>query len=310
MATKIQIRRGTSSSWTFENPILSSGELGLETDSYKLKIGNGITAWNSLDYFAIPLITSASSSLVSYINTQINSIIDASPGTLDTLNELAAAINDDPAFFSNIYNSITSASATAYNTAFSAASANTTYQINAASSVYLTIANGASTYVPQDSTGIEYIQDAVSGLFNHGFHTNVVASYNDASNRIQLTAGAFDAVTQSELEIIPLDDLSPQFNGIENRFLPTYQSASVAITNPFKLSISINGIIQSVDFPETVWQSMMPRRGFRIDDQGYIAFAGPVPTGATCDATIVSGPSTTTKTRIYPFKAIDIALGG
>lgn len=306
MATKIQIRRGTSSSWTFENPVLSSGELGLETDTNKLKIGNGTTAWNSLDYFAIPLVTSASSSLVSYINTQINNLIDASPGTLDTLNELAAAINDDPAFFSNISNSIVSASANA----FVSASANTAYQINAASSVYLTIANGASTYVPQDSTGVEYIQDAVSGLFNHGFHTNLVATYNDASNRIQLTAGAFDSVTQSEIEIIPLDDLSPQFNGIQNRFLPTYQSASVAITNPFKLSISINGIIQSVDFPETVWQSMMPRRGFRIDDQGYIAFAGPVPTGATCNATIVSGPSTTTKTRIYPFKAIDIALGG
>ncbi len=276
MATKIQVRRGLAASWTFENPVLSSGELGLETDTYKLKIGNGTTAWNSLDYFAIPLVTSASSSLVSYIDTQINSLIDASPGTLDTLNELAAAINDDPAFFSNIYNSITSASATAFNSAFSSASANTTYQINAASSVYLTIANGASTYVPQDSTGVEYIQDAVSGLFNHGFHTNLVATYNDASNRIQLTAGAFDSVTQSEIEIIPLDDLSPQFNGIETRFLPMYQSASVAITNPFKLSISINGIIQSVDFPETVWQSMIPRRGFRIDDQGYIAFAGPV----------------------------------
>ncbi len=177
MATKIQVRRGLAASWTFENPVLSSGELGLETDTYKLKIGNGTTAWNSLDYFAIPLVTSASSSLVSYIDTQINSLIDASPGTLDTLNELAAAINDDPAFFSNIYNSITSASATAFNSAFSSASANTTYQINAASSVYLTIANGASTYVPQDSTGVEYIQDAVSGLFNHGFHTNLVATY-------------------------------------------------------------------------------------------------------------------------------------
>lgn len=306
MATKIQIRRGTSSSWTFENPVLSSGELGLETDTNKLKIGNGTTAWNSLDYFAIPLVTSASSSLVSYIDTQINNLIDASPGTLDTLNELAAAINDDPAFFSNISNSIVSASANA----FVSASANTAYQINAASSVYLTIANGASTYVPQDSTGIEYIQDAVSTLFNHGFHTNLVATYNDASNRIQLTAGAFDAVTQSDIEIVPLDDISPQFNGRENRFLPLYQSASVAVTNPYKLSISINGIIQSVDYAETVWLSMMPRKGFRLDDEGYIAFAGPVPTGAVFNGTIASGPSTTTKTRIYPFRPIDIALGG
>jgi len=277
MATKIQLRRGLASSWTFENPVLSSGEIGLETDTNKLKIGDGITLWNSLNYFAIPYINSASSSLVTYVDNRINSLIDASPGTL----------------------------------AFNSASANTTQQINAASAVFLTQSSASAQYVPSNSTGIEYIQDAVSSLFNHGFHSNLIATYNDASNRIQLTAGPTEnSVLQSEIEVIPLDDLSPQFNGVQSRFLPTYQSASVAITNPLKLSISINGIIQSVDFPETVWQSMVPRKGFRIDDEGYIAFAGPVPTGATCDATIVSGPSTTTRTRIYPFRAIDIALGG
>ena len=307
MATKIQLRRGLASSWTFENPVLSSGEIGLETDTNKLKIGDGITLWNSLNYFAIPYINSASSSLVTYVDNRINSLIDASPGTLDTLNELAAAINDDPAFFSNISTTIVSASASAFNSA----SANTTQQINAASAVFLTQSSASAQYVPSNSTGIEYIQDAVSSLFNHGFHSNLIATYNDASNRIQLTAGPTEnSVLQSEIEVIPLDDLSPQFNGVQSRFLPTYQSASVAITNPLKLSISINGIIQSVDFPETVWQSMVPRKGFRIDDEGYIAFAGPVPTGATCNATIVSGPSTTTRTRIYPFRAIDIALGG
>ena len=291
MATKIQLRRGLSSSWTFENPVLSSGEIGLETDTNKLKIGDGITLWNSLNYFAIPFITSASSSIIAYIDSEINSLVDASPATLDTLNELAAAINDDPAFFTNITNSIVTASAAAYATA----SANTVEQINAASAVFLTPAAASAQFIPQNATGNEYIQDTVAPLFVHGFHTN-------------LTGG--DLALSSDLEIIPLDDLQPLFDGKENRFLPTYQSASVAITNPLKLMISINGIIQSVDFPETVWQSMMPRRGFRIDNEGYIAFAEPVPIGATCDARILAGPSTTTRTRIYPFKAIDISLGG
>ena len=46
----IQIRRGTASAWTSENPTLEAGEFGLETDTGKTKIGNGSTAWTSLSY--------------------------------------------------------------------------------------------------------------------------------------------------------------------------------------------------------------------------------------------------------------------
>ena len=50
MATKIQLRRDTASNWTSENPTLSAGELGFETDTDKVKIGDGSTAWTSLGY--------------------------------------------------------------------------------------------------------------------------------------------------------------------------------------------------------------------------------------------------------------------
>ena len=50
MATKIQFRRDTSANWASSNPTLDQGELGLETDTSKYKIGNGSTAWNSLAY--------------------------------------------------------------------------------------------------------------------------------------------------------------------------------------------------------------------------------------------------------------------
>jgi hypothetical protein len=46
----IQIRRGTAAAWASEDPTLESGELGLETDTGKTKVGNGATAWNSLSY--------------------------------------------------------------------------------------------------------------------------------------------------------------------------------------------------------------------------------------------------------------------
>lgn len=37
-----------------------------------------------------------------YVDTQINSLVDSAPGTLDTLNEIAAALNDDPDFYNTI----------------------------------------------------------------------------------------------------------------------------------------------------------------------------------------------------------------
>jgi len=48
---KILFRRDTSSNWTSQNPILAGGEIGLETNTNKIKLGDGSTAWNSLSYF-------------------------------------------------------------------------------------------------------------------------------------------------------------------------------------------------------------------------------------------------------------------
>jgi hypothetical protein len=50
VVTQIQVRRGTAANWTSTNPTLSAGEFGFETDTLKLKCGNGSTAWNSLAY--------------------------------------------------------------------------------------------------------------------------------------------------------------------------------------------------------------------------------------------------------------------
>jgi hypothetical protein len=50
MANKIQLRRDTALNWTNTNPILSQGEPGYETDTGKIKYGDGVTEWNDLDY--------------------------------------------------------------------------------------------------------------------------------------------------------------------------------------------------------------------------------------------------------------------
>lgn len=50
MANKIQWRRDTAANWTSVNPILSDGMPGYEKGTGKLKIGDGVTAWNALPY--------------------------------------------------------------------------------------------------------------------------------------------------------------------------------------------------------------------------------------------------------------------
>lgn len=51
MAIKIQIRRGTAAQWAAANSVLAPGEQGLETDTGRLKVGDGATAWAGLGYF-------------------------------------------------------------------------------------------------------------------------------------------------------------------------------------------------------------------------------------------------------------------
>lgn len=53
MAIKtIQVRRDTSTNWASTNPILALGEAGYETNTGKLKYGDGATAWTGLAYFS------------------------------------------------------------------------------------------------------------------------------------------------------------------------------------------------------------------------------------------------------------------
>lgn len=50
MVTTILLKRGKSSSWETQNLLLQRGEPGFETDTGRLKIGDGVTLWNDLGY--------------------------------------------------------------------------------------------------------------------------------------------------------------------------------------------------------------------------------------------------------------------
>ena len=54
----IQLRRDSAADWTSTDPVLLEGEVGLELDTGKGKIGDGATAWSGLSYvWQVPLST-------------------------------------------------------------------------------------------------------------------------------------------------------------------------------------------------------------------------------------------------------------
>jgi len=154
MATRMQQRRGTAAQWTAANPVLAAGEIGFETDTNKFKIGNGATAWSALDYFAN--------------SSALTALLNGAPGTLDTLNELAAAINDDPNFFSSVADQIADAIAGAE--VDQAALAGAGIDWNAGTNAFdidstvatKTYADNAVTVHNQDSTGVHGITDTAA----------------------------------------------------------------------------------------------------------------------------------------------------
>jgi hypothetical protein len=87
MAVQIQIRRGTAANWTSANPTLAEGELGYETDTGKIKAGDGSTAWTSLGYISgTGALTEVSSDTTPQLGGDLdvngNAIVSASNGDI------------------------------------------------------------------------------------------------------------------------------------------------------------------------------------------------------------------------------------
>lgn len=118
-----------------------------------------------------------------------------------------------------------------------------------------------------------------------------------------------DTFTGNIMQITQIDDISPLFDGLEDRFPLMYQGEMLRVDNPFRLLITIDGIIQDVFTEEYVWQSPFERNGVFVDSDGYLHFSTIPPAGAVFSGRLMPGQNTTTQTTNYPFRPIDIMLG-
>jgi len=86
MTTIIKIRRDTAANWTSANPILASGEPGLETDTLALKYGDGVTEWNDLDYSSVANAVFATSAGTANVALSVDVANVANIGNIATVN--------------------------------------------------------------------------------------------------------------------------------------------------------------------------------------------------------------------------------
>jgi hypothetical protein len=193
MATRMQQRRGTAAQWTSADPILETGEIGFEIDTNKFKIGDGVNHWDDLIYYASA--------------ADLAALVDNAPALLNTLNELAAAIGDDPSFITSIGEDIQNAVAISNGYTDNAIDnnvpgmiANALAEHNLDTTNVHGIANTAALatvfYVDSEITSVEgYINGSISNanvysdnaISTHSADTTSIHGISDTSNLVYQT---------------------------------------------------------------------------------------------------------------------------
>ena len=175
MATRMQQRRGTATMWTNANPILGVAEIGYETDTNKFKIGDGTNRWADLSYFV-----------------DLDTMIEGAPGLLNSLDEIAAAIGDDPAFFTTIATGLASKAPLASPTFTGTVAGVTKAHVGLGNVDNTSDANKPVSTATQTALDLKANTSAITELAQDAVNSAIVAgtgldkTYDDAGNTITL----------------------------------------------------------------------------------------------------------------------------
>jgi hypothetical protein len=145
----------------------------------------------------------------SYVNTAVSNLVDAAPGTLDTLNELAAALGDDPNFATTIATSIGTKQAQLNGTGFVKVSGTTVSYDNSTYLTSITSANVTTAlgYTPYNSTnpngyitGISFANVSAKPTTISGYGiTDAITTGNIGSQSVSYATSAGNADTVDSL---------------------------------------------------------------------------------------------------------------
>ncbi len=134
-------------------------------------------------------LTNNSYATQTYVNTAVSNLVDAAPGTLDTLNELAAALGDDPNFATTVATSIGTKQAQLNGTGFVKVSGTTVSYDN--SNYYL--ASNPNGYI----TGISFanVSAKPTTIAGYGITDSLVYTTSTYSDPSWITALAWSKIT-------------------------------------------------------------------------------------------------------------------
>lgn len=154
MPTQVRFRRGTTAQ--NNNFTGASGEITVNTSNNTIRVHDGTTLGGT------ELAT------VTHVTNSIANVIDSAPQLLDTLNELAAAIGDDPGFYANVA-SLGGSALQRANAAYDRANVGVTYAgaaFDKANTLVATVAGVSSTSISNTNLldGIKTVDGSSSGL--------------------------------------------------------------------------------------------------------------------------------------------------
>lgn len=160
-----------------------------------------LTNFLATKVYADAAAATALSTANTYTDTSISNLIDAAPGALDTLNELAAAINDDASFAATVTTSLgTKLNITDAASTYLALSDTDERIQDVVGGMVSTNTEGGIEVTYDDPTGklnfsvtpslitefVESAQDASASLLNHSDHNKITATYDDENNKLIL----------------------------------------------------------------------------------------------------------------------------
>ena len=78
----LQLKFATAANWS-ASTVLLAGEVGVETDTHKMKVGDGTTTWENLPYSSDPTLAGLITALTGRVTTAEGDI-DAVEGRMET----------------------------------------------------------------------------------------------------------------------------------------------------------------------------------------------------------------------------------
>lgn len=256
--TRIRVRRASSSEWSSINPVLALGEIAYETNSNRLKVGNGVSFWSGLPYVTIdqnsidfpdppPVFLRIASSEFNLPNND-RIILNLSNNSLNIVGKEGVNINYDNNFKSVVFSVDKLYNPIQFGTIFNPTSSGTAGSLSYDNDwLYFCVTNNYWERSPIDKSWINFSSMITSGSNTiYANNSNLIFSQNNMifntsfepypalAGRPLTNSGTRNFV---DISIIPTDSVfEAQYRGGTNT------SNSMIINSEDPIGIAFNGI--------------------------------------------------------------------